>query len=63
MGCSHLQATGILGGINLIFIIVVFTFQAIGTLPLLGIVALLGMVLTGIVEWLLHRQQTRQHHA
>lgn len=63
LGCSHLQATAILGVVNLIFIGVVFAFQNIGTLPLLGVIALLGMILTGIVEWSLRRKQTRQHHA
>jgi UDP-N-acetylmuramyl pentapeptide phosphotransferase/UDP-N-acetylglucosamine-1-phosphate transferase len=63
LGYSHLQATGILGVVNLLFIAVVFYFQTIGTLPLLIVVAVLGVVLTAIVEWCLYRKQTRQHHA
>ncbi len=63
LGCSHLQATGILGVVNLVFIAVVFFFQEIGTLPLLGIIALMGILLTAVVEWFLYRKQIRQRHA
>lgn len=63
LGYSHLQATGILGTVNLGFIIVVFVFQYIGTLPLLGVIVVLGILLTALVEWNLHKKQTSQHHA
>lgn len=63
LGYTHLQATGILGTVNIIFIVVVFTFQGIGTLPLLGVVAVLGVLLTAMVEWSLHRKKTHQDHA
>lgn len=64
LGYSHLQATGILSVVNIVFIMLAFQCQAMGTLPLLGVLIGLGIVLTGIVEYALHRKrkQTPEHH-
>lgn len=65
LGYSHLQATGILSVVNIVFIVVAFQLQTIGTLPLLCVLVGLGIVLTAMVELALHRKrkQTQQHHA
>lgn len=60
LGFSHLQGTAILGVVNLVFIAVVFELQWIGTLPLFGVVILLGTVLTGVVEYALRRKKKAQ---
>lgn len=62
LGFSHLQATAVLGFVNLVFIAVVFELQWIGTLPLFGVVILLGAVLTGIVEYALRKKRKTQGH-
>lgn len=63
LGFSHLQATGILGTVNLGFIALVFTLQEIGTLPLLAIETVVGVLLTGIVEWSLYHKQKDHNRA
>lgn len=63
LGYSHLQATALLSLVNILFIIVAFQCQSIGTLPLLGLLMAIGIVLTGTVEYALRRKRTQQHHA
>lgn len=63
LGCSHLQATGILGVVNLLFIGMVFELQWLGTLELGGLVILLGIVLTSIVEYALFYKKKKEKHA
>lgn len=62
LGYSHLQATGILSVVNIIFIVVAFQCQSIGTLPLLGVLIGLGIILTGVVEYALQRKKNKKHH-
>lgn len=63
LGYSHLQATGILGVVNLLFIGMVFELQWLGTLELGGLVILLGIVLTSIVEYALFYKKKKEKHA
>lgn len=62
LGCTHLQATGMLGAVNLLFIGLVFELQWLGTLQLGGVVILLGTVLISIVEYALHRKRKKKEH-
>lgn len=65
LGCSHLQATGILGIVNLLFIVLAFQLQDLGTLPLMLIIIGLAGLLTGLVEWSLRKRkkENQQEHA
>ncbi|BDS14655.1 glycosyltransferase family 4 protein [Aureispira anguillae] len=63
LGYTHLQATGLLGFVNLLFIVVVFELQWLGTLELGGLVILLGILFTAIVEYALRRKKRKEKHA
>lgn len=54
LGYGHLQATAILGVVNVLFIIFVFSLQSIGTLELILLVIGLAAALTGLVNWRLN---------
>lgn len=60
LGWTHLQATGILGAVNLMFIAVVFELQWLGTLELGGLVIVMGIVLTSMVEYALYRKKRKE---
>lgn len=49
-GLSHLQATGILGTVNLLFIAVAYSLQGLGTLPLMLILLGLATALSLLAE-------------
>jgi len=49
IGCSHMQATGILLLVNLLFIIVAYKFQYLGSLVLLLILLILASSLTVLI--------------
>lgn len=53
LGLPHLTATTILGFVNLIFILLAFELQAIGTLELGVLLLLLAMLLVGFLKYLL----------
>lgn len=53
LGLPHLTATTILGSVNLIFILLAFELQAIGTLELGVLLLLLAMLLVGFLKYLL----------
>jgi UDP-N-acetylmuramyl pentapeptide phosphotransferase/UDP-N-acetylglucosamine-1-phosphate transferase len=61
LGCSHLQATAILGLVNIVFVVLVFQLQSIGTLELMLLVFGLAISLTGLVQFLLSKQKKEQH--
>jgi len=49
IGCSHLQGTGILAVVNILFILMVYFLQDIGTLPLMILVLGLATILSAIL--------------
>lgn len=61
LGFSHLQATAILGLVNILFIVLVFQLQSIGTLELMILVFGLAVLLTAIVQFLLVRTKQQQN--
>jgi len=48
-GLNHMQATGILVSVNLLFIFMVFTLQGIGTLNLLLVILGFATLLSGLL--------------
>ena len=56
-GLSHMQATFLLVAVNIIFIILVFYFQDLGTLPLLTLTIGLASLMTG---WLYRRSMRKR---
>ncbi len=60
LGFNHLQATIILVGINLIFIIFVFIFRKNGILRLTLIIFLFGMILSYIPSFIYQRKRNKK---
>lgn len=58
-GLSHMQATGLLIGVNLLFILVVVKFQGIGTLNLLILVLTLALALTTCLFFIAQHQRNK----
>lgn len=63
LGMSHLKATSILGLANILFIVVAFQLQSLGTLELGGVLFLLAAVLTMGVELLLRQKRKKEANA
>jgi UDP-N-acetylmuramyl pentapeptide phosphotransferase/UDP-N-acetylglucosamine-1-phosphate transferase len=62
LGFSHLQATGFLIGINILFIIIGFTFQHAGIIYLTLINLILAILMTVILELLISRKINKLRH-
>lgn len=56
-GLSHMQATGTLVLVNILFIALVFSLQSIGTLYLLLLILVLAAVSTGFLYYLVDRRK------
>jgi len=59
-GFTHMQATGILVAVNVMFIMIVFYFQDIGTLNLLLLVFTIALVLSIGLYWSVYQKKLRQ---
>jgi len=56
-GLNHMQATGILVSVNLLFIFMVFTLQGIGTLNLLLVILGFATLLSGLLFLIARRRR------
>lgn len=61
LGLSHLQATGVLSVVNLLFIGLVFNLQDLGTIQLGGVIFILASFLTMLVELILKQKRKREN--
>ena len=59
-GFSHMQATGILVSVNIVFIAIVFYFQDLGTINLLLLIFVLAISLSGWLYFSVYRKKLRQ---
>ena len=60
-GLTHMQATGVLVGVNLMFIVLAVKFQGIGTLNLLLLILLVATVLSTLLYFYARRKRVRSH--
>jgi len=63
LGLAHLSATAILGGVNILFILLAFELQDIGTLELGFLLLFLATLLITILKWLLNNKKKQQYNA
>ncbi len=61
LGLSHIQATGVLLSVNLLFVLLAFWLQDIGDLPLLGVVLGLAVLLTLLSYGLIWQRKHKTH--
>jgi UDP-GlcNAc:undecaprenyl-phosphate GlcNAc-1-phosphate transferase len=59
-GLSHMQATGVLVVVNILFIIMVIALQDIGSAKLLILIAALAIALTAILYFTANRKKLNQ---
>jgi len=63
LGFSHLQGTAILAVTNILFIVMVYLLQGIGTLELTILVLFVATVLSGILYYLAKKSRQRRAKA
>ena len=60
LGFSHLQGTAVLAVTNVLFIVMVFVLQDMGTLPLVILVLAVATILSGILYYLAKKKRAER---
>jgi UDP-GlcNAc:undecaprenyl-phosphate/decaprenyl-phosphate GlcNAc-1-phosphate transferase len=59
LGFNHIQTSVIIGGINVLFVVLAYNLRNVGTLKLMVILAILGLVVANIPSFAIHLKRKR----
>ncbi len=63
LGLSHFQATSLLIVVNIVFMLIVFAFQEIGALLLMGLIFVMASGLTMLLKRIIARKEGNEKEA